>query len=577
MNQHYFDVPFALSGDVTAIPDPLQVGGTVSFTEGWNYNYQRNLSTDPAALPIDRSTMNWLFNQITTALAALQQAGIPEFITSAQNGGTAYSYGKGAAVLWSSTGNAPFTKYVSLNTANTQTPSVADPQGLTTGWQIEVDPISTAAQASAGTDDASIMTPLKVAQQTALRALLAGNSSQVFNVGPATAATHALQLQQAQALRRQYQTVQSYAVASQTLTTTIAGSLVINTYGSGAAAFALPAASTMPAALLDETVYVNLGTGALTITPNGSDTITAPALAGGSQSLASIVLQPGDDLKLEVRASNTWVITGGAAMRQFAPLKAPAIAGGAGQTVGTIRNGKIQVAAAATTGTYTADEVIVGSALGGTKYLLSSVSKSINLATTGAGGMDTGAATASGYLGVYVIYNPSTNTTALLGTIEGAGTLTNVYSGANMPAGYTASALVAVMPISTTAGQFSDSITLDRTTYIVARAIQNTSTPTGSQTTLTSFTTALIPRSCRTIGGTLVAQGSAAAVTAIIIGSSAAAVGIANCTNNNGQGSGAIVSSFRDVPVTTPQTVYWGSTSSAGTPTLVINVSNWTF
>jgi hypothetical protein len=40
------------------------------------------------------------------------------------------------------------------------------------------------------------MTPLMVAQQTALRALLAGNSSQVFNVGPATASTHAVQLQQ---------------------------------------------------------------------------------------------------------------------------------------------------------------------------------------------------------------------------------------------------------------------------------------------------------------------------------------------------------------------------------------------
>lgn len=196
MNQHYFDVPFAFAGDVTAIPDPLQTGGTVSFTEGWNYNYQRNLSTDPAALPIDRSTMNWLFKQITTALQALQQQGVPEWITAAQNGGVSYSYGKGAVVLWSASGNAPFSKFVNLTAGNTNTPSLADPQGLTTGWQIEVDPISTAAQASAGTDDASIMTPLKVAQQTALRALLAGNSSQVFNVATAVAATQAVPLAQ---------------------------------------------------------------------------------------------------------------------------------------------------------------------------------------------------------------------------------------------------------------------------------------------------------------------------------------------------------------------------------------------
>lgn len=196
-NQHYFDVPFAFSGDVTAIPDPLQVGGTVSFTEGWNYNYQRNQSTDPAALPIDRSTMNWLLLQITTALQALQKETVPEFITAAQNGGTAIAYNAQARVLWSASGNAPFTAYVNiLGSANSNTPSVADPGGTTTGWQISCDPISTAAQASAGTDNASIMTPLRVAQQDALRALLAGNSSQVFNVGPAVSGTQAPQLQQ---------------------------------------------------------------------------------------------------------------------------------------------------------------------------------------------------------------------------------------------------------------------------------------------------------------------------------------------------------------------------------------------
>jgi hypothetical protein len=196
MKQHYFDVPFAFAGDVTAIPDPLQVGGTVSMTEGWNYNYQRNLSTDPSALPIDRSTTNWLLLQISTALQALQQVGAPEFILAAQNGGAAYSYGQGAVVLWSASGNAPFVKYVSLTAGNVNTPSASDPLGTTTGWQVVCDPIATSTQAGAGTNNASIMTPLLVAQQTALRALLAGSSSQVFNVGPAVSATQAPQLQQ---------------------------------------------------------------------------------------------------------------------------------------------------------------------------------------------------------------------------------------------------------------------------------------------------------------------------------------------------------------------------------------------
>lgn len=201
MNQHYFDVPFAFSGDVTPIPDPLQSGGTVSFTEGWNYNYQRDLTTDPLALPIDRSTMNWLFLQITKAIAALQSETVPEFITASQNGGVALSYGAQAEVLWSASGNAPFVKFVNISGAsNTNTPSLSDPTGATTGWQIACDPIATSAQAAAGTNNASIMTPSLVAQQTALRALLAGNSSQVFNVADASQPNHAVALEQFAAL-----------------------------------------------------------------------------------------------------------------------------------------------------------------------------------------------------------------------------------------------------------------------------------------------------------------------------------------------------------------------------------------
>jgi len=189
-NQHYFDVPFAFGGDVTAIPDALQTGGTVSMEEGWNYNYQRNLSTDSAALPIDRSTTNWLFLQITTALQALQAETIPEWITAAQNGGASLPYGLGAEVLYSTSGNAPFVKYVSLVTGNTSTP------GTDANWQVAVDAVATGAQAAAGTNNSTIMTPALVASLVAARALLAGNSTQVFNAGPASSPTNVVTLSQ---------------------------------------------------------------------------------------------------------------------------------------------------------------------------------------------------------------------------------------------------------------------------------------------------------------------------------------------------------------------------------------------
>ncbi|MDA5495940.1 hypothetical protein PGS50_22215, partial [Yersinia intermedia] len=58
--------------------------------------------------------------------------------------------------------------------------------------------------------------------------------------------------------------------------------------------------------------------------------------------------------------------------------------------VGTSRNAKMSIPSASATATFTADELIVQTALGGLQYKLSSFSNTVNLATTGAGGMDTG-------------------------------------------------------------------------------------------------------------------------------------------------------------------------------------------
>ncbi len=112
--------------------------------------------------------------------------------------------------------------------------------------------------------------------------------------------------------------------------------------------------------------------------------------------------------------------------------------------IGTSRNARMSVTAASATATFTADELIVQAALGGRQYKLTSFSKVINLATTGAGGMDMSAAPASGYVALYAIYNPTTQASALLAVNATSVLVPEVYSGANMPSGYTASALIAV-------------------------------------------------------------------------------------------------------------------------------------
>ncbi|HGP4151500.1 TPA: hypothetical protein ACLMQK_004219 [Yersinia enterocolitica] len=138
-----------------------------------------------------------------------------------------------------------------------------------------------------------------------------------------------------------------------------------------------------------------------------------------------------------VAAGNDSRITGAAQFTQLTGV------------IGTSRNAKMSVTAASSTATFTADELIVQTALGGLQYKLSSFSKTINLATTGVGGMDTGTVPANGFVALYAIYNPTTQISALLAVNASLVVAPEVYGGSNMPAGYTASALVAVLPVAT--------------------------------------------------------------------------------------------------------------------------------
>ncbi|MDE3022885.1 MAG: hypothetical protein KGI54_13685 [Pseudomonadota bacterium] len=121
--------------------------------------------------------------------------------------------------------------------------------------------------------------------------------------------------------------------------------------------------------------------------------------------------------------------------------------------VGAARNLKASIFTASASITFTADEVVVKSALGGYPILIPSLNATLNTAVTGANGQDTGAAPVSGFEAVYVIYNPTTNTAALLGVNATSAIAPEIYGGANMPSGYTMSALVSVWPTNAS-GQF---------------------------------------------------------------------------------------------------------------------------
>ena len=130
MRQKYFYYPFAIGGDKAVIPDQIQPAGSVSLQAGWPFNYQRDLATDPLALPITRDTMNWLFNSITENLQQYQDQGFPEWNGALNPDGSTHEYPENAIVAYSPSGDPPFSLWISMVSGNSAEPGT-DP----TKWQ----------------------------------------------------------------------------------------------------------------------------------------------------------------------------------------------------------------------------------------------------------------------------------------------------------------------------------------------------------------------------------------------------------------------------------------------------------
>ena len=129
----FFIKPFATAGTKTAIPDATDSSGYVSYNEGYGADYSRVLGTDPLAKAIERTKLNAVLYDITNALQQYQTHGVPDFITTADNGGTAYPYSIYSIVRYNS--GSGFHNYMSLKDNNTSLPTV------TSDWKI--DPFST--------------------------------------------------------------------------------------------------------------------------------------------------------------------------------------------------------------------------------------------------------------------------------------------------------------------------------------------------------------------------------------------------------------------------------------------------
>ena len=238
---------------------------------------------------------------------------------------------------------------------------------------------------------------------------------------------------------------------------------------------------------------------------------------------------------------------------------------------GLARNIKMSMTAAGASGTMTADEIIVESSLSGAAYKLSSFNKTVNLATTGAGGMDTGTAPVNGFVSLYAIWNSATQTSALLAcnvtTSNGS-----IYSGANMPAGYTASALVSTWATNGSS-QFKIGFQLDRTVFFPAISVLSN----GTLTTPTSFSlSAAIPPNARAWSGWLAATGTATttATSQLAVAADASNTGIKIIQSQGNANSLSDAVPVDNIPVITSQTAFYTTTNPNGN---AVQVSNYTF
>ncbi|WP_247873474.1 hypothetical protein [Burkholderia sp. LS-044] len=246
-----------------------------------------------------------------------------------------------------------------------------------------------------------------------------------------------------------------------------------------------------------------------------------------------------------------------------------------GAVVGSMRNAAMSVTSASASATFTADEVVVETALGGAAFRIANFNKTINLATTGAGGMDTGSAPASGFVALYAIYNPATQATALLATNATSSAAPNVYGGANMPSGYMASALVSVWQ-TTSGGLLNVGSQFGRTISTPGFTVLNT---TVSAASYISFSVAgAVPPNAKTCRGYQAISGNTASagLSSNIAGSSGGvgAVGQGGTMPTN---ASSVTTSFPHVPLVTPQTLYYIAAASSGTLTFTVGLYEYTF
>src|ERR1700691_1176406 len=174
--------------------------------------------------------------------------------------------------------------------------------------------------------------------------------------------------------------------------------------------------------------------------------------------------------------------------------------------VGSARNLVITQTGNATA-TAVAEEVVVETALGGFGYKISNFSVTLTASGNGANGLDTGSLAAKTFYALYAIYNPTTSTAAILATLSSTSN-GSIYSGTNIPSGYTMSALIGFM-LTNGSSHFVVSTQLDREVFYQS-PIAVLSNATGVSSLTSVSLSSAVPTTAKSCSGYMTAGNGAA-------------------------------------------------------------------
>ncbi|MDE2099132.1 MAG: hypothetical protein KGL39_17895 [Patescibacteria group bacterium] len=219
-------------------------------------------------------------------------------------------------------------------------------------------------------------------------------------------------------------------------------------------------------------------------------------------------------------------------------------------------NLKCSVTTAGASATFTADELVLGTALGGAGIKLGSYSQTVNLGTTGAGGMDTGSAPTSGFVSVYAIWGSSGTSILACNVTTSSGV---IYGGSHMPSGYTYSALISTWPTDSSSHFVFGYQEAHRVVTYGGGVVSGGSATSYTSVSLSSY----VPPNAKRAGGWAQTDGNGHQLY-LSAASSDLGLIVLGCVNTSTGGYGVW-----NLPLATPQTIYYKV--SATTAGVVVN------